>query len=285
MLAMCRPMSAMPEKPQVALSVGLSLVESGRGTQSVAAMLGIEDVVSLDFAVEGASLVPKGLMAVALAEARLASVAPSQDMLRAIPERSGVVLFLAVKLPKTLTAQALRDTLAPKAERFDGTRQSWPLETRHIAILWNPRGNRTNEVAVLWGTPSDEPAIAEAMQKGNGALSTGKACGVLAYASTKELMGDLQAACAGKKPSMLQAAGAVVKGWSQPSSVALTVNVGQVLSQLTFDGWFSEHPAPNVTTGPQEIEAARRLLEELPTLGFTATMSPDGKMVSGGFKS
>jgi hypothetical protein len=65
----------------------------------------------------------------------------------------------------------------------------------------------------------------------------------------------------------------------------LSVNLGRVASQLTLDGWLSEHPAPNATTGPQEIEAARRVLEELPIVGFRATVEADGTLVSGGFRS
>ncbi|MBM4776277.1 MAG: hypothetical protein GQE15_01125 [Archangiaceae bacterium] len=286
MLAMCKELPKDEPRAGVAVSLGFSMSDSGRGAQGFGAMLGLDNFASLDFAAENDAFVPKGLAANAAGGGRLAAVAPSQELLKAIPEKSGVVLFLAVKLPKELTATALRDTLGEEGEDFNKTRKTWELgEPRQAAVIWNPRGNKTTEVAVLWGKADDEKALAEAMTKGNGALQTGKACGVLAYASTKELMADLQSACAGKKPSMLQASQAVVKGVSQNTSLSLTVNLGRVLSQLTLDGWLSEHPAPNATTGPQEIEAARKLLEELPTVGFTATVGSDGKIVSGGFRS
>lgn len=286
MLAMCRALPTAEAKPGVAVSLGFSLTEPGRGAQSLAAVLGLGAVASLDFGVENADFVPRGLDATAEGGGRLAAVEPSAELLKAIPERSGVVLFLAVKLPRTLSAQALRDTLAPAGENFGGTRKEWPLgEPRQVAVIWNPRGVSTTEIAVLWAQADDERALAEAMTKGKGALQAGKACSVLAYASTKDLLSELQATCAGKKPSVVQASQPVAKGLAQPSSVALTVNLGRVLSQLTLDGWFSEHPSPNARTGPQEIEAARKLLEELPTLGFRATLGADGKLVSGGFKS
>ena len=65
----------------------------------------------------------------------------------------------------------------------------------------------------------------------------------------------------------------------------LSLNLGRIASQLTIDGWFSEHPAANATTGPQEIEAARKVLEELPTVGFRATIRVWGDLgQSGAFK-
>ncbi|MBL8922788.1 MAG: hypothetical protein JNJ54_28320 [Myxococcaceae bacterium] len=286
MLAMCHELSKGEPKAGVAVSLGFSLGASGRGTQSLGAVLGVGDVAELDFGVESDGFVPKGLGATLDGPGRLAAVEPSQDLLKAIPERSGVVLFLAVKLPKELTATALRDTLGADGEDFKKTRKEWPAgDPRQVAVVWNPRGNRNTEVAVLWANVADEQALAGAMTKGNGALQAGKACSVLAYASTKELMADLQASCSGKKPSLMQAAQPVVKGLTQNASLALTVNLGRVLSQLTIDGWLSEHPTPNATTGPQEIEAARKLLEELPTVGFRATVGADGKVVSGGFRS
>ncbi len=285
MLAMCKALPHEAPRAGVAVSLGFSLNESGRGAQGLGAMLGIGTLASLDFGVDATGFVPKGLDAVAEGS-RLAAVEPSAELLKAIPAKSGVVLFLAVKLPKELSATSLRDTFAAPGEDFGKTRKEWPMGApRQVAVVWNPRGNRSTEVAVLWGETTDEKALAEAMANGNGALEAGKACSVLAFASTTELMAELQAACGGKKPSMLQSAQPIVKGLSQSSSLSLTVNLGQVMQQLTIDGWLSEHPAPNAATGPQELEAARKLLEELPTMGFRATVGADGKIVSGGFKS
>lgn len=285
MLAMCKELKALNAPAGVAASLGFSVSESGRGTQALGQLLGVGDLASLEFGLENGAFVPKGLSATAENGGRLAAAAPSPELLKAIPEKSGVVLFLAVKLPKELTATSLRDTLAPAEENFAGKRQAWPLEARQLAVIWNPRGNTLNELAVLWGNAADEKAIGDAMLKGNKALLAGKACSVLAYTTTKELLADLQAACSGKKPSVLQAAQPVVKGLSESASLAVSVNLGRVLSQLTLDGWLSEHPAPNATTGPQEVEAARKLLEELPTMGFRATVGSDGKITSGGFRS
>lgn len=285
MLAMCKELPAAAPRAGVAVSLGFAISESGRGAQGFGTMLGIGNLASLDFGVDATGFVPRGLDAVAEGS-RLAAVEPSPELLKAVPAKSGVVLFLAVKLPKELSATSLRDTFGAEGEDFGKTRKEWPAGSpRQVAVIWNPRGNRNTEVAVLWADVGDEKALAAAMTKGNGALQAGKACSVLAFASTKELMADLQASCGGKKPSMLQSAQPIVKGLSQSSSLSLTVNLGQVMQQLTIDGWLSEHPAPNATTGPQEIEAARKLLEELPTIGFRATVGADGKIVSGGFKS
>ncbi|MCA3011749.1 MAG: hypothetical protein INH41_05040 [Myxococcaceae bacterium] len=284
LLAMCKPLRPIAARPGVVVSLGVSLDDVGRGTQSVSALLGVEGLASLDFGVAADGFAPLGLSATPVGATRLEAAAPSPELLKAIPERSGVVLFLAVKLPKALTAMALRDTLASPDAKLEG-RAAWPSEARQVAVVWNPRGAGPTELAVLWGTPGDEEAIAEAMKGGNGALTAGKACSVLAYATTSAMLEGLQAACAGKRPSLLQAARPVVTGLSAKSSLALSVNLGHIASQLTLDGWLSEHPAPNATTGPQELEAARRLLEELPTVGFKATLEADGTLKSGGFRS
>jgi hypothetical protein len=285
MLAMCKPLPASEPNDGVVVSLGFSISESGRGAQGLGTMLGIKSLVTLAFGVDATGFVPKSMDLMGDGS-RLAAVEPSAELLKAIPAKSGVVLFLAVKLPQDLSATALRDTFGIETENFGKTRKVWPSGApRQIAVVWNPRGNRNTEVAVLWAQPGDEKPLAEAMTNGNGALVAGKACSVLAFTSTKELMTDLQASCSGKQPSMLQAAQPIAKGLSQNAALSFTVNFGQVMQQLTIDGWLSEHPAPNVTTGPQEIEAARKLLEELPTVGFRATIGSDGKIVSGGFKS
>lgn len=284
LLAMCKPLPT-PAKQGVAAALGFSLADGGRGTQSLAAVLGVDGVASLNFKIEQDAFTPVALEASADEGGRLAAAEPSADLLKAIPANSGVVLFLAMKLPKELTAISLRDLLAAPEENFAGTRKKWPLEPRQVAVVWNPRGSGATEIAVLWANTADEKGLTDALSKGNGALTAGKACAVLAFASTKELLADLQSACAGKRPSILQGAPAIAKGLSQSSSVSLTVNLGQVLSQLTIDGWRSEHPSANAKAGPQEIEAARKLLEELPSVGFRATVAADGSITSGGFRS
>lgn len=282
MIAMCKP---LPAAKTAAASLGFSPESAGRGAQSLGELVGLEGALSFDFKIENETFAPVGLGATAASSGvRLAAAAPSQALLKAIPERSGVVLFLAVKLPKDLTAVALRDTLAPADENFKGTKKEWPLEPRQVAVVWNPRGLATNEIAVLWDKADDEKGIDDALAKGN-PLVKGKACSVLVYASTKELLADTQSACGGSKPSLLQAAPAIVKGLGESTSIAVTVNLGHVFSQLTLDGWTSEHAAPNQRTGPQEIEAARKLLEELPTVGFRATVAADGSITAGGFRS
>ncbi len=286
-LAMCGAPVAISSNPGVVASLGFSLDEGGRGTQSVGALLGLGPKASLEFGVEGSAFVPKGFSVEPGANSRLAAVEPSPELLKAIPEKSGVVVALAVKLPRVLSAQSLRDTLADEGETFKGTRKTWEAgPARQVAVIWNPRGRSgAAELAVLWANTDDQQALTDAMAGGNGALTFAKACSVLAYASTKELLADVQASCSGKKPSVLQAAKPVVQGLSQSTSVSLTVNLGRVLSQLAFDGYASENSPPTPTAGPQEIEAARRLLEALPTVGFRATVGADGKIVSGGFKS
>lgn len=286
LVAMCGVVPELATSKTAVATLGFAPDDAGRGTQSLSAILGTEGAFSFDFKIENDGFVPTGLSAKAEAGGRLVAATPSPELLKAIPDKSGVVLFLAMKLPKDLSALSLRDMLAPEGETFKGTRKEWPLEERQLAVIWNPRGNASAEIAVLWGNAADEKGLDQALEKGSGKLLKGKACSVLAFASTKELLADLQSACAGKRPSVLQAAPAIARGLGEATSIGLTVNLGAVFSQLTLDGWLSEHVAgPNQRSGPQEIEAARKLLEELPTVGFRATVAADGSITSGGFRS
>jgi hypothetical protein len=72
----------------------------------------------------------------------------------------------------------------------------------------------------------------------------------------------------------------VVAGLRQESSVGLGVNLGAVLSRLVSDAHASESGGKQAP----EIEAARRLLEELPFIGVRG-VAKDGALVPGGFRS
>ena len=135
---------------------------------------------------------------------------------------------------------------------------------------------------MLWDQKADQAALDAALAKGSGKLKVSTACPALAFA-TESYLATLEATCKGTQPSMLQAAAPLVQGLKKASSFSLTVNLGRVLSQLTLDGYLSEHSGTQV--GPTEIEAARRLLEELPSIGFTGAAKSDGTIVSGGFRS
>ncbi len=277
-VAMCATFTESKPAEGVAVSLVFSLQSGGRGTQSLGDLLGLDQTIGLDFAVENNSFVPKRVDAT-VQRGSLALVEPSEALLKSVPESAGLVLFLAVKLPETLGPKELHDMFIKGP---DGTAKPATGPTRQIAVIWNPRASVKNELAVIWERAEDDAALTTAMTKGSGQLAKVQGCPTLAY-STEAYLSTLESTCKGTTPSVLHAAAPMVQGLKKQSSFSLTVNLGHVLSQLALDGYLSEHPGQ--TAGSTEIEAARRLLEELPSVGFTGAAGNDGNLVSSGFRT
>jgi hypothetical protein len=192
---------------------------------------------------------------------------------------TAVLLTAQLQLPKALTAPAVKAHLAGEAGE---------TAVRQVAVLWNPRSDGPLELAILWNSPSDEAALKAALATGPRALTLEKSCGLLVLASSVGTHGDVTSACKGERPSILQAAPAIVKGLKAPQSLGVSVNLGKLGSQLLLDGWLSEHPLKDFKArpaGPPEIEAARSTLEELPFFGWHAVVDSAGTLTGGGFRS
>jgi hypothetical protein len=272
--ALCALPPDVPRAEGVDLSVSFARTGLGREAQLLAAMLGVGPAPRLAFAVEGDALVPRGIVGGLDAPGRLEGTAPSEPLLRLLPADAGVVLLASLRLPAALDRKALAAHLAGK----------WTGATRPrtVAVVWTPRGesDRPPEVAVLW--PDGDRKLLDDAFSGPNALVRRHGCGHEILASTADVASGIERACQGKAASMLSAAPQVVQGIRAPSSIGLGVNVGGVLSRLVADAWRSERgektpPAP-------EIEAARRLLEELPYMGLRGVADGDA-LVPGGFRS
>lgn len=272
--ALCALPPDVPAAEGVDLSVSFARTGLGREAQLLAALLGVGPAPRLAFAIEGDALVPRGIVGALDAPDRLEGVAPPEALLKLVPADAGVVLLASLRLPATLDRKSLQAHLAGK--------WTGPTEARTVAIVWNPRGERDRapEVAVLW--PDRDRKLLDDAFSGPNELFRRHACGHEILASTAELAMRADRTCAGKGPSILSAAPPVAAGVRAPLSVALGVDVGSVLSRLVADAWEAERgekapPAP-------EIEAARRLLEELPYVGLRGVAKGDA-LVPGGFKS
>ena len=262
------------------MELALSTERLGRDVQSFTHALGLEKVVRLQVDAQKATFVPRGLWAEVVKPGRLDAAALSDDMLRAIPEDMPVLLTLQLKLPAELSADSLKGFWGGGPEK---------TLTRQVAVLWNPRGdaNLPTEVAVLWSRAEDAAALQAIFQGGNTLLSRA-VCKQQAFASTEEMMKRLQAACAGKSPSALNAAPAVLAGLRSKASLGLGVNLGRLLPQLTVDGYWSETgvslKSPLPRSAPPEIEEARGDLSLLPFIGFWGS-AQERTWVPGGFRS
>jgi hypothetical protein len=272
--ALCALPPDVPRADGVDLSVSFARTGLGREAQLFAALLGVGPAPRLAFAFEGDALVPRGIVGALDAPGRLDGAAPTEQLLKLVPAESGVVLLASLKLPVPLDRKSLAAHLGGK---WGGV-----SEPRTIAVVWNPGGARdgTPEVAILW--PERDRRLLDDAFTGPNKLARRRACGHEILASTAELATAAERACAGKGPSLLSAAPPVVQGIRSPTSVGIGVNVGGVLSRLVADAWRAERgekapPAP-------EIEAARRLLEELPYMGLRGVAKGDA-LVPGGFRS
>jgi hypothetical protein len=272
--ALCALPPDVPRAEGIDLSVSFARTGLGREAQLFAALVGVGPAPRLAFAIEGDSLVPRGILGTLDGPGRLDGAAPSEELLKLIPADAGVLLLATLKLPRELDRTSLKAHLEGKA--------AGATRLRTIAVLWNPRGDprAVPEVVVLW--PDGDRRLLDDAFSGPNALVRRHACGHEILASTADLAAAAERACAGKVPSILSGAPQVVAGMREPLSLGLALNVGGLLSRLVADAWGVEKggklpPAP-------EVEAARRLLEELPFVGLRGVAKGDA-LVPGGFKS
>lgn len=255
------------EAPQGAMSLALNLAAFGREAQQLAALLGIGDSATLSFDVKNDRLEPRGISAV-LKNARLKVQALDEQALKTIPEKTPVVLSVALDLPTDLSASSLQAFLKNTAG---------PTTPRQVTILWSPSAKDNSakantEVAVVWSRPQDEKAL-RSIFSGPNALRHETVCGQHLMASSAKLLGEMVDACNGKLPSLASAAPAVVAGLRDADSVTLLVHLGHFAAGLlrsAYDG-----------ASVPEIAAAAQQLEELPALGFAGaaqgtTLAPKG---------
>ncbi|MGI5861511.1 MAG: hypothetical protein ACOX6T_05575 [Myxococcales bacterium] len=273
---LCADIEPMKAAPGLDLELAVAAEPLGREAQLLGQFVGAGKVARFGFGIEGAQLVPRGISGQLDAPGRLGSAAMPESLLKVIPEAMPVMLFAQPKLPRQLDAASLRKHFESKS--------SEDLIERSIAVLWRPRGrdDAGTEVAVVWSRIEDEEGLGGIFAGGGNRLLLRKVCDQLVFASSTELLDELEATCAGRKPSMLHAAGPVVAGLKAPTSIGVGVHLGKLLSQITLDGYQS---SVGQTKGlPAEIDQARQRLEELPFMGLRGLVEKDA-LVPGGFRS
>ncbi len=272
--ALCASPPGVPAAQGIDLSLSFSRDALGREAQLAAALLGLGPAPRLALAIEGERLVPRGLLGDLSEPGRLEVAAPPESLLRLLPADLGVALLATLRLPEKLDRESLARHLA---RTYQG-----PHAARTVAVVWNPRGAEAlpTEVAVLW-PKEDAAALAQAFA-GPNRMEHRRACGHEVFASTGALAALIQKACEGKSPSLLDAAPPIVEGLRQPVSLGLDLNVGALLSRLLGDAWRASPDAKGKAA--PEIEAARRLLEELPFFGLRG-LAEGSVLVPGGFRS
>jgi len=274
--ALCAAPPDVPAAQGIDVSVSFSPGALGRESQLAALLLGLGPAPRLAFALEGDRLVPAGLLGAMAEPGRLAAEAPPDALLKLVPAEAGVVLVANLRLPEPLDRASLRAHLEKK--------YAGKLATRPIAIVWNPRGDPglPTEVAVAW--PDRDAAFLKDAFSGPNVLERRRGCGQEVLASTGALANAMLKGCQGKAPTVLDGAPAAAAGLRAPSSLAIGVNLGVTLSRLVQDSWAAEAKSEGKPKTVPEIDAARRLLEELPYLGLRGRV--DGAaLVPGGFRS
>jgi hypothetical protein len=271
---LCAVPPEVPATQGIDLSVSFAREALGREAQLAANLLGLGPAPRFAFALEGDRLEPRGILG-SLGEAeRLDAAAPPDSLLKLIPADAGLVFFATLRLPEKLS----RDTLRQHLDRtYRGA-----YSARPVAVIWNPRGDEKlpTEVAVVW--PDRDSGLVREAFSGPNRMDRRRECGHEVFASTGALGLALQRACEAKSPSMINAAPAVVEGLRQPLSFSVGVNTGVMLSRLIGDAWAVEATSQRKVSS--DIEAARRLLEELPFLGLRG-VAAGASLVPGGFRS
>jgi len=247
---------------QGALSIALDPAAFGREAQQLVAMLGLSDTPTLSFEVKNDRLEPRGISA-ALKNTHLKVQALDEQALKAIPEKSPVVLSLALDLPTELSTESLKGFLKNAAG---------PTTPRQVTLLWTPNVKGDTDLGIVWSRPQDEAALRKIFS-GPNALRRETACGQHLLASSAKVLNDMVDACKGKLPSLASAAPSVVTGLRDADSLTLLVHLGHLsagLLRASYDG----PPAP-------EMDAAAQQLEQLPAFGFAgaaqgALLAPKG---------
>jgi hypothetical protein len=265
----------------VDLELGFDSEVLGREMAFLTHALSLDNGTRLQFAAEGSKLVGRGIAGPLMDKVRLDAASLSDDLLRLVPAETPVLLALQLKLPESLEGA--------KVKAYWEGEDPGQVRTRQVAIVWTPRGDAAldHEFAILWGRTEDATAL-KSMFNGGNPLVHETLCKHQVMASSQQVLDGLRKACEGKSPNLLNAAGPVVAGLRAPGSVTIGVNMGQLLSQLLADGYWSEQQlgkkAPVPGSAPPEIEAARSDLEALPYVGLRGTVDGDS-LVPGGFGS
>ena len=272
--ALCVTLPEAPPAAETDLTLSFSPEGFGREAQLAASLLGLGPVTRLDFAVEKDRLEPRGLRGDLADPGRLDAAEPPEALLRLIPADAGVVVLATLRLPETLTRDSLRAHLS---RTYRG-----PYRARPVAVIWNPRGDDklATEVAVAW--PEGDAGLLREAFSGPNPMDARQACGYEVYASTPALGLAVQQGCEGKVPSLVHGSPPLANGLRQRLSVAVAANLGALLSRLLGDA-FAREAASRGQASP-DIEAARRLLEELPSFGLRG-VAEGHALVPGGFRS
>ncbi|HET9552854.1 MAG TPA: hypothetical protein VFP50_07790 [Anaeromyxobacteraceae bacterium] len=272
--ALCAAPPEVPAAQGIDLSLSFAREALGREAQLAANLLGLGPAPRLAFAIEGDRLEPRGILGDLAEPGRLDRAAPPEGLLKLIPADAGVVVLATLRLPEKLTQDSLRQHLE---KSYQGA-----YAPRTVAVVWNPRGveRLPTEVAVAW--PDRDAGLVREAFSGPNRMERRRECGHEVFASTGALGVALQRACEGKAPSLLNAPPAVTDGLRAPTSFGVGANLGVLLARLLGDAWTEEATAQHKVS--PDVEAARRLLEELPFLGLRGVV--DGRsLVPGGFRS
>ncbi|HTP24560.1 MAG TPA: hypothetical protein VMK12_02725 [Anaeromyxobacteraceae bacterium] len=272
--ALCTPVAEVPTARDIDVSISFSPRALGREAELAATLLGLGQAPRFALAVEGNRFEPRGILGTLDEPDRLDAAPPPADLLKLIPADAGVVVLATLRLPANLT----RDTLRKHLDRsYHGA-----YSPRPVAVIWNPRGSETlpTELAVAW-PDRDCGLLAEAFT-GPNRMRRRRECRHEVLASTDALGQSVQRSCEGKAPSLLNVSPSVAEGLRRPVSFEVGANLGILLSRLLEDAWMKD--ASSRGTASSEIEAARRLLEELPFFGLGG-VAAGSSLVPGGFRS
>jgi hypothetical protein len=272
--ALCAAPPEVPATQGVDVSLSFAREALGRESQVAAELLGLGPAPRLAFAIEGDRLEPRGVLGQLAEPGRLDKAAPPESLLKLVPADAGVVLLATLRLPEKLDRESLRQHLEKK---YQGA-----YAARTIALVWNPRGadKLPTDVAVVW--PERDAGFLRDAFSGPNRMEHRRQCGHEVFASNGPLATAMQRSCEGKAPSVLNAAPQVAEGLRSPVSFGVGANLGVLLSRVLADAW-TEDAASKGKNSP-EVEAAMRLLEELPFLGLRGVT--DGRsLVPGGFRS
>ncbi len=270
---LCAELPAATPRAGAALQIELLAETLGRGADLFPRLLGLDGAPALVFGVEGDRLVPRGLSGALAQSARLGAAQVDAQLLRLVPEAAPVVMVAQLELPAALDAAAL--------ERFF---KGEPTQTlaRQIGVVWYPRGDRgsPSELALIWSKRDEQEAVGALF---SGLVPAGEPiCNHLVFATSDELNQRLRQTCLGKAPSLLQAAPPVAGGFKEPLSLALGLNLGQLLKQLSHDAYLGEQAQQKGP--PAEVLEMEKQLAELPYLGLRGLKQGDA-LAPGGFRS
>lgn len=271
----------------VASSHAAVMVWRARGTsreaQMATSVLGVSsDEVRFAFDFDGRRLLAAGVDGSVQAD-RVAAVAVPKLHWQTIPEASPVVLSAAIKLPDTLSDEAL-------AQWFE--KPQGRSKIRVVSVVWWP--GDTLDVAVVWSDAADLKYLEGSISS---RASTRVICEQVVVVSQQQRFADMEQACSQTKPSLLAVNESQKEAVAGPLTLALRVHTGQALSwvmqqelkkrgtSLGLDSVVSNHDANNHhANNPSQSDAkspatilkeAQLQLEALPSFWFAAESDGD----------